>query len=360
MGMLIKFELDKLLKKKVVLLGMAAFGVIYVIMLYSWIFGNEWAMDQEGRMLYGQEAMAYNQEISLRYQGPLTDEKVQAILKEFPRTGDRTTGSVSNQTYYPVAKLFAEKDGTWNGKAVAQVFPEFKEPPQLGLSSRWESFLYSMTYIILLAGILVIIVVSPIFSEEYSTGADALILTSKHGRGQCIRAKIIASFCFVLLLASFLVGVGILVFLLGRGTAGWDAHIQLSELMVFSKIPWPLTCGQATGYMAVLAILSLLTLNGIVLLFSVVSQTPFVSVIASAVAYLTPMFFTPGSEAGKRFLFLFPVNSLNVSGVLNVSGLEVGSLSMSQTSLTGMVMTVALVSSVLVCQRVFGRHQVVG
>ena len=54
---------------------------------------------------------------------------------------------VSNNTYYPVANLFAERDGTWNGKTVQEVFPEFDEPQVLGMSSRWESFLYSMMYL---------------------------------------------------------------------------------------------------------------------------------------------------------------------------------------------------------------------
>ncbi len=201
MGQMVGFEITKLLKKKIVYIALAVFGAIFAMMLYSWIFGNEWAVTQDGTDLYGMDAAAYNREITLRYQGPLTDEKVQEILKEFPRTNGTTTGDVSNNVYYPVARLFANEDGTWNGKTVAEVFPEFSNPPRLGLSTRWESFLYSLMYIVILAGIVLIIVVSPIFSDEYSSGMDALILTSRNGKRQCVKAKIMAAFCLRLVLS---------------------------------------------------------------------------------------------------------------------------------------------------------------
>lgn len=158
MKQLIKFEFSKLLKKKLVFIALGAFALIYATMLWSWIFGNEWAVTQEGEMIYGTEAERYNTEIANRFAGPLTDEKVQEILAAFPRTDGMTTGDVSNNTYYPVANLFAERDGTWNGKTVQEVFPEFDEPPVIGVSSRWESFLYSMMYIVLMSGILVVII----------------------------------------------------------------------------------------------------------------------------------------------------------------------------------------------------------
>ena len=44
MKQLIKFEFSKLLKKKLVFIALGAFALIYATMLWSWIFGNEWAV----------------------------------------------------------------------------------------------------------------------------------------------------------------------------------------------------------------------------------------------------------------------------------------------------------------------------
>ena len=76
MKQLIKFEFSKLLKKKLVFIALGAFALIYATMLWSWIFGNEWAVTQEGEQIYGTEAERYNTEIANRFAGPLTDEKV--------------------------------------------------------------------------------------------------------------------------------------------------------------------------------------------------------------------------------------------------------------------------------------------
>ena len=233
MKQLIKFEFSKLLKKKLVFIALGAFALIYATMLWSWIFGNEWAVTQEGEMIYGTEAERYNTEIANRFAGPLTDEKVQEILTAFPRTDGMTTGDVSNNTYYPVANLFAERDGTWNGKTVREVFPEFDEPPVIGVSSRWESFLYSMMYIVLMSGILVVIIVSPVFSDEYTSGMDALILTSRYGKKRCVLAKVISAFCFSITMEAVILVVGFLLFAAGRGLEGWNTDIQPSEPMGF-------------------------------------------------------------------------------------------------------------------------------
>lgn len=358
MKQLIKFEFSKLLKKKLVFIALGAFALIYATMLWSWIFGNEWAVTQEGEQIYGTEAERYNTEIANRFAGPLTDEKVQEILAAFPRTDGITTGDVSNNTYYPVANLFAERDGTWNGKTVQEVFPEFDEPPVIGMSSRWESFLYSMMYIVLMSGILVVIIVSPVFSDEYTSGMDALILTSRYGKKRCVLAKVISAFCFSITMEAVILLVGFLLFAAGRGLEGWNTDIQLSELMVFSRIAQPLKCYEAALLTAFLAMMSTITVTGLTLLFSVLCPTSFVSIILAAVTYLAPMFLNPGSQTARRILMLFPVNSISVSGVMSVGGFTAGSLTIPLLAAVGGVAVVMAAAGTGGCRYIFSRHQV--
>lgn len=358
MKQLIKFEFSKLIKKKLVLIVIGIFAILYATMLWSWIFGNEWAVTQDGEQLFGAEAEAYNTEITNRFAGPLTDEKVQEILAAFPRTDGMTTGDVSNNTYYPVANLFAERDGTWNGKTVQEVFPEFDEPPVLGMSSRWESFLYSMMYLVLMSGILVVIIVSPVFSDEYTSGMDALILTSRYGKRRCVLAKVFSAFCFSITMEAVILLIGFMMFCAGRGLAGWDTDIQLSEMMVFSRIRQPLKCCEAALMTAFLAMMSTITVTGLTLLFSVLCPTSFVSIILAAVTYLAPMFMSPGSEAARRILILFPANSISISGVMTAGGIPAAGLMIPLTIMVGIIAAVAAAAGIWGSKSIFSRHQV--
>lgn len=358
MKQLIKFEFSKLIKKKLVLIAIGIFAILYATMLWSWIFGNEWAVTQEGEQLFGAEAEAYNTEITNRFAGPLTDEKVQEILAAFPRTDGMTTGDVSNNTYYPVANLFAERDGTWNGKTVQEVFPEFDEPPVLSMSSRWESFLYSMMYLVLMSGILVVIIVSPVFSDEYTSGMDVLILTSRYGKRRCVLAKVFSAFCFSITMEAVILLIGFMMFCAGRGLAGWDTDIQLSEMMVFSRIRQPLKCCEAALMTAFLAMMSTITVTGLTLLFSVLCPTSFVSIILAAVTYLAPMFMSPGSEAARRILILFPANSISISGVMTAGGIPAAGLMIPLTVMVGVIAAVAAAAGIWGSKSIFSRHQV--
>lgn len=358
MSELIRFEFNKLFFKKIVYVSLAAFGLLYIVMLYSWIFENGWAITQEGEMIYGMEATAYNEEIVTRYEGNLTDEKVQQILNEFARTDGTDTLDVSNSVYYPIANLFANRDGTWNGKTVDEVFPEFGRPPLLGNSSRWEAFLYGLAYILMIGGIITVIVLSPVFSEEYSSGMDALILTSQYGKTRCVNAKIAASFLFSMAYTGIILALAFLAFYIGTGYYGWDADIQLSEFLLYARIPNPIKCWQAAFWQVVLAVISSLTLTSLVLIISLVSKTPYVSIILAALVYLAPVMINPSSELFRRLVLLAPANLIQVSAVLGMKGFSLPGFHVPMIAAASLLMAAAILIIWFCGRRIFAKHQV--
>ena len=58
----------------------------------------------------------------------------------------------------------------------------------------------------------IVICVSPVFSSEYESGAAALLLTTKHGKGRLVWSKLVAALLFT---AGYL-AVGILAGEIGR------------------------------------------------------------------------------------------------------------------------------------------------
>lgn len=358
MDKLILFELKKLLKNSIVFISSVVFLILYASMLYSWNFAGGWAVTPTGEALYGQEAAAYNEEITLRYRGPLTDDKIQEILKEFRPSDGEAAAFRMNDVYDPVAKLFAESDGTWNGKMVSEVFPAFSGPPQLGMSSRWESFLSSMSYVFLMAGIVLIIIISPVFSDEYSSGMDSLILTARNGMGPCVKAKFAAALLITVTAVGFLLVSSFLVFCLGKGTAGWDADLQLGAKSLFYGFAKPLKCYEAVILLAGISLLAMVTLTAFVLIFSVVSKSSYTSIILSALFFTAPMLVNPGDGTLKKLVMMLPANSFNLSALLSTGGWMLSGFKFSVLAEAGILMVTASVAAMILCRRVFSRHQV--
>ena len=81
------------------------------------------------------------------------------------------------------------RDRNYNGDTVREVFPYYEEGPSLGYGYGWTRFINNMMLVMICLGCLVVVAVSPSFSDEYSRGMDALILTSRLGCTKCPRAK---------------------------------------------------------------------------------------------------------------------------------------------------------------------------
>lgn len=125
-----------------------------------------------------------------------------------------------------------------------------------GFSS--ESFDYLALYILLLL-LAFVIIISPIFSAEYQTGADSILRCTKNGRIQLAGVKIIVS---VLLFAvTFIIGTGsfLLVTNLTFGAEGLKTSVQM--LNAVFVIPG-LTIGEAQviasagGFLSIFAMVS--------------------------------------------------------------------------------------------------------
>ena len=155
-----------------------------------------------------------------------------------------TTGDVSNNTYYPVANLFAERMERGTAKRFRRYFRNLmsrrcSDVQPVGIASLQHD-VYRPD-VRNPGGI----IVSPVFSDEYTSGWTVWILTSRYGKKAVCAGK-----GFLRILLQYHDGSGdsadrILMFCRRAGLAGWDTDIQLSEMMVFSRIRQPLKCCEA-------------------------------------------------------------------------------------------------------------------
>lgn len=136
------------------------------------------------------------------------------------------------------------------------------------------------------AGAAIAIMLSGIFSDEYASGADSLILSSKHGKGLVIGAKLFAAFvisaALILLLAAITYGETMTVW----GSGGANANITLMG----DIFPYPLTVGQCAALYVLCMTMACLLFAAVTSALSAALKAPFNTIIIMSVLLIVPMF----------------------------------------------------------------------
>lgn len=109
----------------------------------------------------------------------------------------------------------------------------------------WERItLYPYSSGTIFEGLLILIVLSTSFTQEYQLKTDSLILSSPRGRRQLVWAKMAAASIYISILVLFYWGLNLLINLVMAGPAGWEAPIQL--LSRYGTSPYSMSIWQYT------------------------------------------------------------------------------------------------------------------
>ncbi len=357
---MIRFEFEKIFNRKIVYAAIAFIIIMGAAMCIGRGAGAQKVLKPDGGYLEGREAVEYDKEIAARYEGILTGEKVDEILETYRPKEEVELWWMVNNVYNTVSGKWGEGDETYDGTDILSVFPDYqdKRPMILGYSEGWLNFLETGQYMMVFIGFLLVISLSPVFSEEYTRGTDALILTSRHGKRKCAWAKIIASYLFTLLIVGVWLLIQSFVYWRDFGLDGSGASVQLNNHWTFANVPYFLTNMGAAGYCLVLWIGCSLILTAFVLLLSVLCRSSFATVIAALACYAIPAMF---GQMGvpPQLLSLNPI-----WGFLSEAPLAIPKLSLSggvQVSYVWVVAAFALVMTAAVfvyARKIFAKHQV--
>ena len=179
---LIKFELRKILTKRFAVISVAAVLLLSLILSFSTLH-SMYAFDGNGTEETGKAAVEIDKQIALKYEGKLTDNKVQQMMSEFKPTQDlhgmNAKYIYQNALQSSVFSHFADIDGSWNGLSVADVFGD--KEIKVGYVNGWLSTSQNMAKIFIVLSLVIILLIAPVFSGEYG-GVDNIILTSKYGK----------------------------------------------------------------------------------------------------------------------------------------------------------------------------------
>lgn len=357
MGQMVKFELIKIFQKKIVLVGLAAILFMNVTLFFAWGSPSISLFTKDGTNLKGMDAVQYDRQIAQQYQGPLTDEKVRQIIQEAPDLDKRNAVYFTDSLTSSILQNFTSsseetKALEWNGLTVEKAFPPEMGEIKVGYTRGWVNTIYYISILFLLLGYLIAVAIAPVFSDEYTRGTDALILSSHYGKNRCPSAKIIASLLFSLILSVFLIVVNLLLFAVTFGVSGWDASVQLNDFGIFKPL-MPLTCLQTMGYSILCWLSSAICFTMMVLVLSVLCRSSFISLTAAAVLFTVPMMIQPRSLILQMLLGLMPSVEVRPYNIMNLSS---GPLAFPW--FVFLFMIVVSIASWFGSRRMFARHQV--
>ena len=203
--------------------------------------------------------------------------------------------------------------------------------------------------------IAVCICLSSMFSGEYQSGADNIILTSKYGKSKAITAKIIASLIFATIVfvvyLLFAVGSVLLMF----GTDGWDLPIQIMNMLS----TYSLTFLEAFLYNVGISYAILLGMVGLTLFLSSKLKGSISVFIIDIAIVMIPSFFGITSPFGlwNKTLLLMPYNSIfnNFSRMVSY---QFGNLVIDLPLMTIITYLVMMFITLYFARRIFKTHQV--
>ncbi len=357
MKKLILFELRKVFSKRLSLIALVGILLFSVLISFS-TYQNKYAFDGVNAEGSGKTAVEIDKGIAAKYEGILTDEKVQQMMSDFAPTSDLHGLSAiyvyQNAMQSAAFSRFSDKEGNWNGLSVSDVFGN--EEIKIGYVDGWLSTSRNMVRVFVALALAVIIMLAPIFSGEYE-GVDNIILTSKYGKTKCATAKVIAGIITAILTTTLVAAINLLLAFVFYGTEGLDCSILFAPSdYVEAFIPFNITCGTLLKYQILLAFTCTLSITGITLFLSAISKNQIVALVAAMAIFLFPVLL-PITEVNPLFRL---VGLLPIYHVLAISLLSVEQMS------NGMLYAIWAIPAALlflgvgagISRRVFAKHQV--
>lgn len=219
--------------------------------------------------------------------------------------------------------------------------------------SRFFAIMYTTGIIIAVAAA---IIFAPLFSGEYTSGADSLILSSKHGKNLLVWAKLFVARTLSAGLAVILTVLTYAECMAIWGTDGAGAAIQLQVPMM----SYPLNMGQCALLYSVSVFAACLMTAALTALLSAGIKTPFGTIVIMSVVIIAPMMMNVSEDIVwlYKLFCLLPSNMMAFWCIIDSIQFEIFGLVIRPYIFTPVFAIVAAVIFSVSAFRVFGKRQV--
>lgn len=349
---LVKLEIYKLVRKQSFWIGLLIMIAFFAEIYLSWVNpagAGISLLAKDGTLLTGRAAVRQDKEISEAYQGIMTDDIVEQILRneEFNEAqierlwilynSESSAAGVSEVNrlvgYYFLRKDITEGEvyGAWAYRygeeelyKIEDVFPESALPLYYEYSAPWGGTLESIISCIFLLHIFLIIGISPIFSEERTQKMNQLLFTSRFGRRKCFWAKAGAAYAISSALAGGVILLLLLITFSLYGTTGLACSIQLVEPFLYQDYQFVRTLGAVIVDAVILSVAGIWFTVSLILLVSVLAKNALNTVVLSFVLFVVPVIVRIFPLADQVKLMM-PINRMtDFAGVFCLPDVQIG------------------------------------
>lgn len=406
MRKLIRFELKKILDRRVNRIAMLL-GVVLIVFTNLALLHNETFPLTEDKYLTGREAIRRQGEEDRALTAELSEEFLTRFLQDYQQTLQKESAdssynwpaiAPSSTLYSLIANHYREWNDQFTWEDLGSIstdggihfyerrlekietlltsnysYGNYTEteknywrekaesvstPFSWGSRDVWNRIFESISLLIWLLFV-ISICTATVFSGEYQERTDALLLSSKHGKGKLIPAKIGASFLFTFTYTGLcgILSIGINVVLLG--IQGWDLPVQIFNTII--PYDWNILQACAVNLLVIFLIFTLLT--GVSLLLSAICKSS-MAVLALDVLLFYGTLFIPSSKTSwlwNHIFCLLPLHCFNLKDVLKMYiSYPIGNTVISYLGMILLTYTLLSFLCILSTGRFFRNHQVKG
>ena len=400
MKQLLKFELKKILSRKVNLIAMAL-GMLLIVFSNIAIINGESLYLDENHYLEGVDAIKTEEEVENALTSELNEEFLTDFLQEYQQeaSGDEYDYPLiasKRNLFALIAGNYTEFNEQWGWEDLNDISTDngigfyerrmekirtllnadysygnytesekeywlqkaeaVKTPFTWGSKNTWD-MIWSSIGLLFYQFFVISICIAPVFAGEYQNRTDALILSAKHGKTKLIYAKIMASFIFTsidMALCS-IVSIGINICMLGVG--GWNLPVQLWNTI----IPYQLTVIEACALNLLVLFLISFSLTAVSLMLSALFKSQLIALAVDILLYYGTVFtpFSKSSGLWNHIKYLLPINSFELQNVLKAyNSYQFGNVIISYLEM--IIIVYVLVTIICLCSagRSFKNHQI--
>ncbi len=308
-------EFRKIASRKIVWIGL--FVLLAFVRFRIGEIQNDYSVLIDGETFYGKEAIEKDKELTARYAGSLTEEKIREFYEKYgffyydadtrERKGNFCSQfmtehltnfrQIENEETVPESIVFFEGE-EWERNVGSLLDGTIRFDYAYG----WEN-LREVYGIMIVCGLAVLFIIglSPVFAEEYTLKTADILLTTQRGKKSGIWMKAAAALCFTVsvycAVTLYVWGVYLKIF----GSQGLDASPEIIWEGLYGYCPDSI--GGFFLFQFGMGLAGLLLLACTVLAVSAMCKNAFLSVIISTI------------------LFLFPAVWLNVLGPMRILGM---------------------------------------
>lgn len=297
---MIKAEWQKIISRKSTRI-LFVMGIIFIAVyffLFQLGYTSVFYDYDTGKMdtVSGFAAIEQRKETAALFAGKLTPNTLALMMEKIEEAKAATATQDENSAFSArhvyrdqsaILEYMTKPDGEI--KSIEEAYPNHSSI-FLGYCDGWDKMLSGMGSVLsILVCLLVVITLSPVFSEEYSCHTDSVIYAARYGKTKLVTAKIIASLeavtgmYIIFLLFNAVLYMGI------YGVQGWNVSIQSS--LHYASSVYHLTFLQIFLISVVFNLLGIAAMTIIILFISARLNTPVTALIASCAVCFLPILF---------------------------------------------------------------------